>query len=385
MNNTFYQMLHSFKRTFTDTKPLISKFATIAIVILILGSAFSNAFDSQSKSLEPVRLGYLNEDEGEVGKTMLDNLMESEDIDAWISLVEVNSFEEGQSLAGDSDVADEDQIEGMIYFDPDFSKKYENDEACTVKIYTGKTSQMDSIVIKCVFNTFTSVVDLNKVIIEEFGTYISKEYSSDSGVEELPMKSEDKPSAMDYYAIAMLMMFLIFSAEYGCDAIAEDYLGVIGDRIKTTPLKPYQQYIGKMSGLCISSTLQGLFLVIFTKVLYDVNWGNNFPILLLIIFSMSCTAVALGSLMCMLTRDRARGQSLVSIIVIACTFLAGGFVYMDMGQLKYLSPNYYGHTALTSMIYTGRMATTYLYIEILWCFTIVAGIITVILSRRKKA
>ena len=76
MKNTFYQMLHSMKYTFMDTKPLISKFLTIIVVILILGSAFKDAFSTSS--LDPVRLGYLNEDEGEIGEILLDNLLESD-------------------------------------------------------------------------------------------------------------------------------------------------------------------------------------------------------------------------------------------------------------------------------------------------------------------
>ena len=386
MKTTFYQMLYSFKRIFTDTKPLLSKFLTIAVVILILGSAFSKEFGSLSESLDPVRLGYLNEDDGEIGKVLIDNLMDAENIEDWISLVEVDSFEEGKRLAGDSDVDEEDKIQGLLYFPSDFSDNYmDDDEKGNIKIYTGKTSQVDATVIKCVLDSFTSVIDLNKVVVEEFGTRITEEYSLDAGVEELLMESEDKPTAMDYYAVAMLMMFLMYSAEYGCNAIAEHYFGSIGDRIKTTPLKPYQQYVGKLSGVCFSSTIQGLFLVIFTKVIYNVNWGNNYLLLFLTVFSMSCVAVAIGALICMITRDRARGQSLVSIVVIASTFLAGGFVYMDMGQLKFISPSYYGHTALTSMIYSSDLVTTYKYIAILLCFTVVAGVITVILSRRKKA
>jgi ABC-2 type transport system permease protein len=383
MKNTFYQMLHSMKYTFMDTKPLISKFLTIIVVILILGSAFKDAFSTSS--LDPVRLGYLNEDEGEIGEILLDNLLESDDIKGWIELVKVDSFEQGQSLTGDSSVSDEDRIDGMIYIDKDFSNTYENGDPCKVKIYCGKTSQVEATVIKCVFDTFSNMVNLNKVILEEFGTNVSEEFSSDNGVEELPMKSEKKPGAMDYYAIAMLMMFLIFSAEYGCDNIAEDYLGVIGERIKTTPLKPYQQYIGKIFGLCVSSTIQGLFLVLFTKIVYDVNWGSNYLMVLLVVFSMSCTAVALGALICMITRDRSRGQSIVTALVIACTFLAGGFVKMDMGEMKYLSPNYYAQTSLITTIYGGDMSTTYLYVGILWGITAVAGILTVLLSRRKKA
>ena len=199
------------------------------------------------------------------------------------------------------------------------------------------------------------------------------------------MESTKTPDAMSYYAVAMLLMFMIFGAQYGCDGVAEDYLGVIGERIRTTPIRPYQQYIGKLLGMCVASTLQGLLIVLFTGLVYDANWGSNYLMLLAIIFSMACASTAIGALVCMLTKDAARGQSVVTLIVIACTFLAGGFVKMDMGAFKYLSPNFYAQTAIFNSVYGGDMSVAYAYIGILWGFTAAASVLAVLLSRRKRA
>ena len=62
MMNIFYQFTHSLKCIFKDTKPLISKILTFSLVILVLGSAFSDMFDS---SIEPVTVGVLNDDKGQ--------------------------------------------------------------------------------------------------------------------------------------------------------------------------------------------------------------------------------------------------------------------------------------------------------------------------------
>lgn len=384
MRNIFYQMVHSLKCVFKDTKPLLSKTLTIIIVILVLGSAFHDSFGSSS--LEPVRIGYLNEDEGEIGAYILDQLMEAEDVQEWMIPVEVSSFEEGQRLAGDSDVPEDERISAMIYIAKDFSDKYLNDaDSVTVTIYCGQSSQVEATVIECVFDAFASTVNMTNVLMEHFNTGLPEDFSAESGVETMPMESTKTPDAMSYYAVAMLMMFLIFGAQYGCDGVAEEYLGVIGERIKTTPLRPYQQYIGKLLGMCVASALQGVFIVLFTGLIYDANWGSNYLMLLAIIFSMACAATAIGALVCMLTKDAARGQSVVTLIVIVCTFLAGGFVKMDMGAFKYLSPNFYAQTAIFNSIYGGDMSVAYAYIGILWGFTAAASVLAVLLSRRKRA
>lgn len=384
MRNIFYQMVHSLKCVFKDTKPLISKTLTIIIVILVLGSAFHDSFESSS--LEPVRIGYLNEDEGEIGDIVLDNLMNAEDVREWMIPVEVSSFEEGQRLAGDSDVPEDERISAMIYIAKDFSEQYTNNaDSVTVTIYCGKSSQVAATVIECVFDAFASTVNTNNILMEHFDTWLPEDFSVDSGVEAMPMESTKTPDAMSYYAVAMLLMFMIFGAQYGCDGVAEDYLGVIGERIRTTPIRPYQQYIGKLLGMCVASTLQGLLIVLFTGLVYDANWGSNYLMLLAIIFSMACASTAIGALVCMLTKDAARGQSVVTLIVIACTFLAGGFVKMDMGAFKYLSPNFYAQTAIFNSVYGGDMSVAYAYIGILWGFTAAASVLAVLLSRRKRA
>lgn len=384
MRNIFYQMVHSLKCVFKDTKPLISKTLTIIIVILVLGSAFHDSFESSS--LEPVRIGYLNEDEGEIGDIVLDNLMNAEDVREWMIPVEVSSFEEGQRLAGDSDVPEDERISAMIYIAKDFSEQYMNNaDSVTVTIYCGKSSQVAATVIECVFDAFASTVNTNNILMEHFDTWLPEDFSVDSGVEAMPMESTKTPDAMSYYAVAMLLMFMIFGAQYGCDGVAEDYLGVIGERIRTTPIRPYQQYIGKLLGMCVASTLQGLLIVLFTGLVYDANWGSNYLMLLAIIFSMACASTAIGALVCMLTKDATRGQSVVTLIVIACTFLAGGFVKMDMGAFKYLSPNFYAQTAIFNSVYGGDMSVAYAYIGILWGFTAAASVLAVLLSRRKRA
>lgn len=384
MINIYFQMVHSLKCIFKDTKPLISKLLTFAIVILVLGSAFSETFDATS--MEPVRVAFLNEDEGPMGQEVW-NLMTDEELDnelgEWIILSEVDNFEEGQRLAGNSDVKEADRISAMIRIPKDFSQKIQNGETAPVEIYCGRSSVVEATVVECVFNTFSNTWNANS--IEQLKGEMLKELNLDNSIKEMDMEGVDSPDAMSYYAIAMLMMTLLYSAEYGVNGIADDYLGVIGERIRTTPIKPYQQYIGKILGMCIASTLQGLFIVALTGVVYGANWGSNYLLLIAIIFAMSLVATTLGAMFCMITKDGQKAQAFVTVLVIACTFLAGGFVKMDMGAIKFISPNYYAQTAMFNSIYGGDMTIAYSYIGVLLGFATVASVVALALARRKKA
>ncbi len=418
MMNIYYQFLHSLKCIFKDTKPLISKLLTFSLVILVLGSAFSDMFDSQ---IEPVNVGILNEDsldgndevykmnfeaglepigtltpesakedtEDEEEEETKETTAADVELQEWMKVYNVNSLEDAQILAGDSDIPEKNQIAAMVHFDESFSEDYANlddDESMAVPIKTGKADQVDKTVVKCVFDTYVNTVNANIAAIKEFGKPLyEEEIDFEAGYKEMDTDASSTPDAMSYYSIAMLMMVLLYGAEYGCNSIAEDYLGIIGERIKITPIKRYQQYIGKMIGMVIATTLQGLFIVLLTGLVYGANWGSNYLALLGVIFSMSAASVTLGACLCMITRNGDRGQAMVSLLVIACTFLAGGFVKMDMGALKFISPNYYAQTAMFNSIYNGDTGIALQNIGILWLFTIAASGIAILLSRRKRA
>ncbi len=403
MRNIYFQMVHSLKCIFKDTKPLISKLLTFAIVILVLGSAFSDTFTATS--MEPVRVAFLNEDEGEMGQLVWSLMTGAENIgvqttpdaqpseeaeltenefDEWIIPVEVDSFEEGQRLAGDSDVDESERISAMIRIPSDFTQKIYAGEPVEVEIFCGRSSLIESTVVECVFNTFVNSWNTSTVA-ELKGAILTELYSLDDSLKEMDMEGVDSPDAMSYYAIAMLMMTLLYSAEYGVNGIADDYLGVIGERIRTTPIKAYQQYTGKILGMCIASTLQGLFIVLLTGLIYGANWGSNYLLLVAIIFSMSMVATTFGAMFCMITQNGQKAQAFVTVLVIACTFLAGGFVKMDMGPLKFISPNYYAQTAMFNSVYGGDMSIAYSYIGVLWLFALAASAVALMLSRRKRA
>lgn len=379
MKSIIHHMYYSLKRVIFDTKSLISKLATIIIVILILGSAFQDAF--QPVSLEKVTMAYCNTDSGEVGDELLNMMFEQEEVRQWVDFVEVKDFEEGESMVEDEEAS------AMIYIGEDFSSKSQNGERGTeIEVYRGKYSGMDATVVQCVVDSFINAVNTGGIVYDMTGSLENYEFTLEGGLERQPLTSSGKvPNAMGYYAVAMLMMILIFGATYGCDGVGEDYLGVLGERIKTSPVKSYQQYLGKILGLTLASFAEGIFVVLFTKFVFGVEWGNNYPMILAIIFTMSFTATAIGALVCILTKNVSKGDSIVSIIVIASTFLAGGFVKMDMGTLKFLSPNYYAQTAMFNTIYEGDMTLAYEYLGVLWAIAAAAGVAAVLVARRKKA
>lgn len=378
----FYEIVHALKSVFFDRKALLSKLLTIVIVILILGSAFEGQFEV---NLEKVKIGYLNKDSGDVGKAMVDMMKKNDDMKKWVELKEVKTFEEAQVRSSNKDVKEADRLGALLEFPKDFSTQFTNDKKTSINLYTGKMSQLDTIVVHSVFDTYVNMVNVTKILAADFKQPIQDDFELTSGVEDLVPASKTKPNAMSYYTVAMLMMIMIFGAEYGSHGVAETYLGTLGERIKTSPENPLVLFFGKMIGLCLASFIQGIFLMLFAHFAFNVDWGDNIPMLLLIVFAMSVACTSIGAFICTLVKNEAKASSIVSFVVIGSTFLAGGFIKMDLGELKFISPNFYGQSAMFNTIYQGDMQLVGQYVLILFGIALGTGLLSVVLSGRKRA
>lgn len=128
--------------------------------------------------------------------------------------------------------------------------------------------------------------------------------------------SSQATTAMGYYSIAMILMLLLYGQEYGIFMASEDYLGTLGKRIRLSAVKPYVQYIGKGLGLSLVTFFQGVILLLLTKYVYGVDWGNHIIVVLLTLFILSILVTLLGMMLVIITRSIQKAQSLSNFITL---------------------------------------------------------------------
>lgn len=362
-----------------EYKAVAIKLLSFILLILILGSAFTDAFEVSS--LDEITVVCYNGDQGDSGKDFLDSMMKIDSIKELITFKEVSTFEEAEELVNN------EEAEAVICIPDNFSEQVQTqDTANTIEVYQRKYSGISSTVIENVVESYVNGLNCAGVVYQLQGNLDGFDFTAESGLEEQPLTSSGKvPTSMGYYALAMLLMMMLYGAEYGCNGTAEESLGTLGDRVKLSPMKTYQQYIGKIIGLALVTFIQALVIIIFTKIVYDVDWGNNVPLLLAIIFSFSVVTTTLGAMLCILTGNESKAQSIITVLIIVFTFLAGGFVYADFSNVEHISLSYYAKSAILNMVYAGDLNVVYRNIGIMWGVTVVFIIISVFIAERKKA
>lgn len=372
------QFCYSVKRLLKEPKPIIMKIMTYMIIILILGSAFSKAFDSTT--LEKVNIAFYNEDKGNIGSRIIKIFNENDQINKLAIIDTVESLEEGKKLINN------EEADALIYIPSDYSVLSEDEDATdNLDIFLQNYTGVNAMIIQSIISTTINGLNTANTVYHMNGSTERFQFDSVDSIKEMPLSKNIQPTAMAYYAMAMLLMMLFYGADYGRVGVGEDFSGVLGDRIKFSPMKPVVQYTGKILGLAMVKFIQGLVIIMFTAIVYKVDWGNEIWLLLLIIFTFSLLATIIGAMLTILTRDVDIAGSIVPLIIIGCTFLSGGFFPVDLGNAAKISPSYYAKNTLFEMIYNHNVDNALKFVGIMWIMIVVFCLISLASARRKRA
>ncbi|QPQ30237.1 ABC transporter permease [Lysinibacillus sp. JNUCC 51] len=376
--NILTQIYYSGKRILMDPKPIFVRLLSFMVIILILGTAFKDQFNVTS--LDKVKVAYSNEDSGPLGELFIKSMIGSQDIKSLAEFEQVHSLDEGREILNN------DEADAFIYIPNGFSNQGKTKGTSkTVEVYLAKSTGVDTTIVRNVVDTLVNGMNTAGVVATMSGDLQVEQANSDTSLKEEPLTDSKSATAMGYYAIAMLLMFLLRGQEYGVSGMGEDYLGTVGDRLKLSPIKPFEQYLGKTIGLSLVTFLQGMVIILFTKYVYDVDWGDHFAVIVLVVFVFSLLTTTLGGMLTILTQDPVKADSIANIVTLGSTFLIGGFVIVDFGDFAAIAPSYYAKSAIFNVVYNDQLGSAFMNIGQMLAITILFAVISILVSRRKRA
>lgn len=370
---------YTIKRNIRDKRSLCLMLLFPIVLILILGTALGGQFKPQN--VDKTVVYYINNDNGEMGKAF-DQFINRDEIKEVLDVKTIDSKEEARKIVtGGGAVA-------LIEVDEDFTANYALGEKAKVHVYKNNNSGFRASVVRNIVDSFIDGANSGKAILR-----IGKmpDYKTFTTIEDTPLKTDGKiPGAMDYYAVTMLVMILMYGAGYGTYGMAEDYLYDMGNRIKASPIKIHELFIGKILGTILTIFCQGLLIILFTKFVYKANWGSSIVQIAFICLSLSVFSTAMGSAACILFKNEKTADSITSILTPIFTFLAGGYVPINssnnvFASIRMLSPNFLAQTAIFNTIYGGEVLDIYISTGILWAASLIMLLVSLAAARRVKA
>ncbi|AIW28572.1 ABC transporter permease [Bacillus velezensis] len=301
-----------------------------ALMIFILGTVFHG--DSKVK---PFQTAFYNADHAEssLGDVLKNDVLKQTDL---IRVKDIGSFQEGKQLV------ESGKVSVLVYVPKGFAKAAEHNEKTSIKVISDQQGSVNGDIVEMMADSFVTRVKAEigeeKAVLKKSGHLskgdASKIISGLSGEQAVTIPKQSAGNhaapidAMQYYSIAMVVMFSIMTAFALIHGIVEERQQHTLFRIKSMPVLRIQYVAGKLLGIMLAILMQMAAVIIASSILYQVKWGNLFEILLVtIVYSFAIGSIVL--LWGFTAKNHETVSSMAAPILYGFSFLGGSFIAKD--------------------------------------------------------
>ena len=196
------------------------------------------------------------------------------------------------------------------------------------------------------------------------------------------------PGAMDYYAVTMLVMILLYTGLNGMDLFSKSLLGDTGSRVRLAPISGSALVGGLLAASTVTSYLQGMVTFLFSGLVYGVYWGERIPLVLLTLFAMVLFSQALCIFLIMLFRHQGAAVGLTQALIFTMCFVSKSYAKFTFGPADKVfayTPNALAHTVIFGAVYGGNEGKMMFSLALLFGLGLLLFISAFALGRRRLA
>lgn len=134
-------------------------------------------------------------------------------------------------------------------------------------------------------------------------------------------------------------MFVLFGVSNGVRNMIEERETKTLGRLMTTKAGKASILAGKFLGLLFITLTQALILILFTAIVYRVNWGNSIGGILIVTISCVFAASGLGMMIAAIAKSSKTVEGISQMVIQSFTLLGGGMIpiYIMPDAVKTLS------------------------------------------------
>lgn len=389
--NVIIIIKNELKLMIRDKVNLIILLTVPIAMIALMGYALKPFFTADEKGIEKFNLLYENNDNGYIGKS-IDEFIKGEG-SRYFNLVKPDSEDiEGQLLLRNID-------EAIVIPKGLTDKLAAGKEAGIMHICTGKNI-ISNNVVKAFLVNFKDTANIGMSIdniIKEYdlntseaagikGDLVRKYGTSFVNTKELSKQGAAKLGSFQYFSVSMLIFFLLTLGMGLGMGIIDDRTDRIYSRISSYPVTNSQYLLGKALGNGVIGILQAAMIIAFTSIVFNVNWGNNYAgiavVVTAVLFSSSGFAVILSSL---LNSSKALSTALI-VLYWSITFISGAFAPVPAFEpIGIFTMNKWAFEAITSFMAGKGFVYAANYLIMLVGLCLILWMIGIILYKRRSA
>jgi len=343
------------------------------LLILVLGMVFQPLWTSTPFTID---IAVLDEDGGEFSKILLEEVFGSEQLK---DIVKIKYAESEEEIINE---VNKGKIAVGVIIGEEFSLAILTGEDTQIKILADPEQPIKAGVIKNIVEAFTLEVLKRRIILgTSMGILVAENLINPAEIqqlipvwlleienmEELELIRMDKktekrmdknPMAMEYYAVGMGVMYILFATNAGAETIFQERRNKTLERIKVAPVSEREILGGKLFGIFLIALLQFVMIVFFTRIFYRVNWGDSILGIIIMILSSVLAFSGLSTLLASLTKSEEQIGNIGPALAMIFGFLGGGmwpaFAFPDwLNMVSKFTPNRWAIDGFLKLMYQG--------------------------------
>lgn len=341
---------------------------------------------------------------------MFESFLDSEDMEI-IKYSIVDRDEIDRLMEGNDIVAAIILPEGFIY-DGLVSFTGQGRNIAEIEVLGNSETSFYASIIELIFESFTSQINLRQARNNAFvGDIIAKGQGDmlsiimdnmpdevvDLSIEikEQSVNKQESINSFQYYAAAIMSMFLLYAATFGGRAILDEKKEYTMSRLFVGGISLNSMVTSNFIRISLLSVIQSIVMIIYSRLVLGVVWGNLLTVIVSIL-STSIVVGAFGMLLSVLTlmTGSYNISNIFQLVVIQFMALIGGsFIPVEVlpeaiGNLSFLSISGLGLNMYVNAMYDLPVSSNYDTLMTLGIYTIVLVVISqilIVISRKKVA
>lgn len=343
--NIFNIAFMEIKRDFRDVRNLFFMLAFPIILMLVLGTSLSNAF-STTVPIKDVHVLYKDQSTTGEFSQYFNELIKS-------TKKSGIHFKKAASNTNGENEVKRNHYDGYI--------SIQNNE---IKLYINEGNSVEGSVIQGMLSSFVDKYNVSVEVAKVNPTQVKDVFlgnSQDDYIKDTSIASNKQPGSMDYYAIAMTTMIVLYAAMSASKLITGERVRKTADRLIVSPISKFEIFIGKILGSLVANFLCIIVVVYFSKFFFKANWGNHLLLVFIVLFTEVLLSISLGLVVSYITKSNASSRAIIMIVVQLSSFFGGAYFKLGdtSGILKFitqLSPLTWVNTAITKIIYANDLS-----------------------------
>lgn len=236
------------------------------------------------------------------------------------------------------------------------------------------------------YNTVLEIARVDPGVLSKISGSTDKKF-----IEERSLQANKAPRAIDYYAVTMLTLIIMYASQGALGEIVYERHGKTQGRILCSSVNKYEYLTAKILGTLIVTMIQVAVIILFSKYALNAYWGNNIPAVLIVIASMIIFSTSLGTGIAYIIKDDRVASTILGLAIPLLIFLGGGYVPLSMfggkliAAIAKISPVDWTNRAVLGIIYGNDLSVMPYAVLINIVLSIVLIAASVLIFRKEEA